>query len=154
VTATTEVHLTSRRSARWQQGLVAFALLGTIVGVGFAITTDPQWWVILVWTVAAVVLLVILIGLWFAARESARASQWLHESGEVTRADVLDGERVDEDDEVRYVLTLEIRPVGHDAFTVTHRCGHERCRAAAEAAPTAITALVDASRRTWAVVHG
>jgi hypothetical protein len=154
VTASTEVQLTSWRSARWQQVLVALALVGTVVGAAFAIASDPQWWVILIWAIAALVLLALLIGLWVAAAESARATDALRKSGVLTRADVLDGQRVDEDDEIRYVLTLEIRPVEHDAFMVTHRCRDERCRAAASAAPTSITTLVDAPTRTWAVVHG
>jgi hypothetical protein len=153
VTASTEVQLTTWRSARLQQVIVSVSLLGAIVGGVVSVVMDPQWWVILIWAVAALVLLFLLLGLWSAATDSARATDALKRSGVMTRADVIEGEEVVESDEIRYELTLEIRPVGHEAFTVVHRCNENRCKDAAGNVPTSITALVDAATRTWAVVH-
>jgi cation transport ATPase len=153
VATPTEIQLTTWRSARWQQAIAGVSLLATLVGAAVAIATQPEWWVVLIWVVAALVLLIILIGLWFAATASARATDALRKSGVATRADVIHGEELVESDEIRYELTLQIRPVGREAFTVIHRCTEDRCKEAASNAPTSITALVDAATRTWAVVH-
>lgn len=154
MTGSTEVQLTSRRSARWQKAVVGVALGGTIIGAAIAIATDPQWWAILIWVVVSLILAFLLVGLWVSATENARATESLLASGIDTRADVIAGERVTLDDEIRYVLTLRIRPVGHDEFTVTHSCSDGRCKTASESVPTTITALVDARTRTWAIRHG
>lgn len=149
----TEVALTSRSSARWQKGVVAVSLVGTVAGAVVAIATDPQWWVILIWVAASLILILIMLGLWAAANQSASATEELRKSGVVTRADVINGERVTQDDEIRYVLTLEIRPVGHDAFTVTHSCSNYKCAEVVNNVPTTITVLADAATRSWAVLH-
>lgn len=154
MTGSTEVTLTTWRSARWEKGIVAVSLACTIVGAAVAIATDPQWWVILIWGVVGLIMLLLFVGVWDSANESARATDKLRGSGVVTRADVVAGERVIDGDDVHYLLTLEICPVGHEPFTVTHSCGSFRCQEAANNVPTTTTALVDASTRSWAVIHG
>jgi len=94
------------------------------------------------------------LGLWFTAEHDARATEELQRSGVVTRADVVHSTEVTDGEEgTRYVLTLEIRPVGHDPFTVTHRCRKDSCEEAMSNLPSTITTLVDASTRTWAILH-
>ena len=150
----TEVQLTSGRSARWQKGLVAASLIGTLVGAAVAVASDPPWWVIRIWAGTALVLTLILVALWASAGEAADLTAVLEKSGVATRADVIHGAIVDDGEQLRSELTLEIRPVGSEAFTVTHRCGDSGCKAAATSVPTTITVLVDASTRTWAAMHG
>lgn len=149
----TEVILTSRGSARVQKILVGVSLAGAVIGAGIAVASGGQWWEIGLWMLASTVLFVILAGLWFAADDSARATEKLQRTGTITRADVIAAGVEETEDDTRAVLALEIRPVGSEAFMVSHNCRSQGCRQAGENLPTTLTALVDASTRTWAVVH-
>ena len=147
----TEVILTSRGSARVQKILVGGSLIGAVVGAGFAVTSDAQWWEVAIWMVVSTILFLILAGLWFSAEDNARATELLQKTGIVTRADVIASEVEQTDEDTRAILTLEIRPVESENFTVSHRCSTPECRKAQP--PSTITTLVDASTRTWAVIH-
>ena len=147
----TEVILTSRGSARIQKILVGGSLVGAVVGAGFAVTSDAQWWEVAIWMVVSTILFLILAGLWFSAEDNARATERLQRTGVATRADVLATSVEETDDDIRAVLTLEIRPVESENFIVSHRCSTPECRRAQP--DSTITTLVDASTRTWAVIH-
>ena len=153
MTGSTEVKLTSRASARVAKIVVSVSLTAAVVAAVASFITMPEWWMILIWVLVALVMLVLCVSVWGSMSDDVRATERLRETGVVTRADVLSGARIDEDDEIRYDLTLEIRPVGSEPFTVLHRCRALRCKQAERDAPTTISALVDAPTRTWAVIH-
>ena len=132
---------------------MSVSLAAAIAGAVFSIVVEPAWWMILIWAFVLLVMVLIWGGVWYSMGESAAATEQLRTSGVVTRAEVLSGARFDEDDEIWYELTLEIRPVAHEPFTVVHHCHKWHCKQAEQDAPTTITALVDATTRTWAVIH-
>ena len=153
MTPSTEVDFTTRGSSRLIKTVVVLSIVGIAVGMGFVLASSPEWWAALILLIIALVMAVLLLGLFFAVGDSARQTDALRRTGVETRTDVVSATIEDWHEDTVYELVLDIRPSTGESFTATHRCTKARCRETAAAAPTTITALVDASTRTWAVIH-
>lgn len=147
-----EVNLIGSRSAFAQKCVLSVSMAATVAGGSVAVGNDPRWWVILVWAVVTLFVAAIAVGHWATVTADLRSTRMLVDTGVVTRADVIESVTESGDDSVTYVLTLRIRPIDGDAFTVTHRCARESCKAAALAVPTTIAVLVDRRTRAWAAL--
>ncbi|MEO3930110.1 hypothetical protein ABGB07_40625 [Micromonosporaceae bacterium B7E4] len=150
----TQVHLTTRRSARAEKIVTTSALGGTIIGIGIFIVNSDSWWQTLLLVVTGLILAVIGLGTWFSAGQAAEATEKLQASGVRARAEILSAEEEHGGDDIVYRLDLRIVPPGAEAFEVAHRCTKHVCRQAAKQTPPAyLTALVGPDERTWGIVH-
>ncbi|MGX7674126.1 hypothetical protein [Plantactinospora sp. DSM 117369] len=150
----TQVHLTTRRSARWERIVTTSALGGTLIGIGVFIVNSDAWWQTLLLVVTGLILAVIGLAAWFSAGQAAEATEKLRASGVRARAEILSAEEEHGGDDIVYRLDLRIVPPGVEAFEVAHRCTKHVCRQAAKQTPPAhLTALVGPDERTWGIVH-
>ncbi|MFD1322703.1 hypothetical protein [Micromonospora sonneratiae] len=147
------MHLTTRRSARWERFLAVLITGSTVIGIGISVVHSDTWWQVLILVMAGLALLMIGLGLWFSAGLAVEATEKLEASGGRARAEILAAEE-DGDDDIVYRLDLRIVPPGAEAFDVTHRCRKAVCiQAAKQTPPVHLTALVDPVERTWGIVH-
>jgi hypothetical protein len=151
-TTPTEVTLTGAPSAtalRWFTWLMALVWVAGIVAM---IVTAVEWWGTALLVLGGLLTLFVMWGMGAAVERDARETAALTASGTLVPADVVAAEDISVDSVV-YELTLRVTPPDGVGFDVTHRCGHHVCATAAKRLPTTLTALVDPTDNTWAVVH-
>ncbi|WP_435748770.1 hypothetical protein [Microbacterium sp. PMB16] len=149
----TQIDLTSRRGGTGQR---ITAVILAVVGVaGFATSfrsLGPWWWEFALMAFGCAVIVLLAAGLWINAGTSVASTVTLKETGTPVALPVVAAfETTDEG--LRYQLQLRL-PTAEEEYVV-HACGDPRCVAAGRAAPDAeLPVLLDASKKTWAVVHG
>lgn len=151
----TQIDLTSRRGAVGQRITAGLLVASGVIGFALGLPSLSEWWWELVLLGFGCLLMVLLgIGLWINASVSADATVTLKQSG--VRVDlpvVAAFETTDES--VRYQLQLRLPEPDGAREHLVHACGHHRCVAAGRAAPHAeLPVLMDATKKTWGVIHG
>ncbi|PRB14786.1 hypothetical protein [Microbacterium sp. MYb62] len=151
----TQIDLTSRRGAVGQRITAGLLVASGVIGFAVSVPALFGWWWSLVLLGFACLLIVLLgIGLWINAGVSAHATITLKETGVPVDLPVVAAFETT-DESVRYQLQLRLpEPAGGQEYLV-HSCGYHGCVAAGRAAPHAeLPVLLDATRKTWGVIHG
>jgi hypothetical protein len=142
---TTEVILTSPKSAVGQRVVSGFGFVCTLTGMVVLAFSGQPWWAIVLWELALLVTLLFCAAIWSSAGSDARDTVALRAKGIVVTADVLESTREDHGESVDHVLKLWI-PVRGGGFEVHHRCHHYE-------GEQQVRVLVDPASRTWGALH-
>ncbi|GLY47241.1 hypothetical protein [Lentzea sp. NBRC 102530] len=145
-----EVVLTDRGSARVQRALAAISIAASVAGGVVVAFSDQAWWAIVLWELGLLVVVFGMLALWTTASDDADQTAALREAGTLVRGEVTDKTVFDVSDAIMYELTLRI-PVPGGGFEDRHRCSRSECTAVLTGGQ--VTVLLDATTRTWAVVH-
>lgn len=145
--------MTGPRASRVERLFAAMLIATGPMMVGIAAVHGPGWWPVLLAALAALLMLVIGLAMWFSAAQRLEDTAALKVSGIAGRAELIAADEVGDEDTV-YLLTLRITAPGIEPVEVAHRCRKESCRRMGEQGPPGeLAVLIDPATRAWAVTH-